>query len=76
MSSLIIRPSKFGKALVIKTHKNAGGYILGFRLDPPELLEKVSTYKDQPKKFNLCFILDLFVVQDLLYFVDSKSFKI
>ena len=47
MSSLIIRPSKFGKALVIKTHKNAGGYILGFRLDPPELLEKVSTCKNQ-----------------------------
>ena len=51
MSSLIIRPSKFGKALVIKTHKNAGGYILGFRLDPPELLEKVSTCKNQQKSF-------------------------
>jgi Bardet-Biedl syndrome 5 protein len=41
MSRLIIRSSKFGKALVVHTHKNAGGYILGFRLDPPELLEKI-----------------------------------
>ena len=55
MSSLIIRPSKFGKALVIKTHKNAGGYILGFRLDPPELLEKVSYMSKLQKKHCLCF---------------------
>jgi len=43
MSAVITRNSKFGKALVINTHKNAGGYMLGFRLDPPELLERIFT---------------------------------
>ncbi|KAG5179328.1 Bardet-Biedl syndrome 5 [Tribonema minus] len=32
------RESKFGPALVIETTARSGGYILGFRLDPPERL--------------------------------------
>ena len=41
MSQLVCRQSKFGKALVVHTHKIAGGYILGFRIDPIELLERI-----------------------------------
>jgi hypothetical protein len=32
-----IRDSKFGHALVIETTPKSGGYILGFRVDPPEV---------------------------------------
>ena len=41
MAVLRIRPSKFGPALVCHVHKQAGGYVLGFRLDPPEQLQQV-----------------------------------
>ena len=41
MHRLVTRKSKFGKAIVVHTHKAAGGYILGFRLDPAELLERI-----------------------------------
>ncbi len=41
MAVLRIRPSKFGPALVCHVHKSAGGYVLGFRLDPPEELQRV-----------------------------------
>ena len=76
MSSLIIRPSKFGKALVIKTHKNAGGYILGFRLDPPELLEKVSTCQHQNLSY-CCEATSLFFFKSVRSARPySKSFKI
>lgn len=34
-----LRDSKFGRALVIETAERAGGYLLGFRLDPPAALE-------------------------------------
>lgn len=37
-----LRESKFGKALVIETFARAGGYILGFRIDPVERLVNVS----------------------------------
>ncbi|CAN0410169.1 unnamed protein product [Ascophyllum nodosum] len=41
MKTIRIRDSKFGPALVVETSKNSGGYILGFRLDPKEQLERV-----------------------------------
>jgi Bardet-Biedl syndrome 5 protein len=41
ISSITIRNSKFGKALVVETFKRAGGYILGFRLDPESALKEV-----------------------------------
>ena len=31
---------RFGKALVIETQPRCGGYILGFKVHPPEKLEK------------------------------------
>lgn len=34
-----LRDSKFGQALVVETFTRAGGYILGFRVDPDDRLE-------------------------------------
>lgn len=39
-----LRSSKFGQALVLETFAKAGGYILGFKVDPPEKLNEV--YKE------------------------------
>ncbi|XP_003386094.1 PREDICTED: Bardet-Biedl syndrome 5 protein homolog [Amphimedon queenslandica] len=36
--SIKMRESKFGLALVLETHKDTGGYVLGFRIDPQEKL--------------------------------------
>ena len=43
IKSIRLRSSKFGKALVIETSSKTGGggYILGFRVDPPEKLTEV-----------------------------------
>ncbi|CAL8084474.1 unnamed protein product [Calicophoron daubneyi] len=41
LSSVRIGNSKFGKVLVICTSKQAGAYVLGFRIDPQEKLETV-----------------------------------
>ena len=44
MSSLRLRESKYGLALVIQTATTAGNYVLGFRIDPQEKLQEV--YKE------------------------------
>lgn len=44
IKSIRIRESKFGQALVLDTTQRSGGYILGFRLDPPDMLSFV--YKE------------------------------
>ena len=36
-----MRESKFGKALVLETFAKAGGYILGFRVDPQDRIAEV-----------------------------------
>jgi len=41
IKSLRLRESKFGKVLVIETYTRAGGYILGFRVDPLDKLDSV-----------------------------------
>ncbi|CEM36165.1 unnamed protein product [Vitrella brassicaformis CCMP3155] len=41
MKSISVRNSKFGEALVIETTQASGGYILGFRADPQELLAQL-----------------------------------
>eukprot|EP00904_Undaria_pinnatifida_P010836 jgi/Undpi1/6883/HiC_scaffold_21.g09359.m1 len=41
MKSIRARDSKFGPALVVETSAYSGGYTLGFRLDPPDQLERV-----------------------------------
>merc|ERR1719171_388165 len=43
IKSINVRNSKFGQALVIETTVASGGYILGFRVDPPGNLEDVNT---------------------------------
>jgi Bardet-Biedl syndrome 5 protein len=42
MKSIGLRESKFGKALVLETHKEAGGYALGFTVEPKEKLKDAS----------------------------------
>ncbi|CAI5445900.1 unnamed protein product [Caenorhabditis angaria] len=37
-----VRESKFGMALVLETTSNSGEYVLGFRVDPMEKLQKTS----------------------------------
>uniref|UniRef100_A0A7S3K498 BBSome complex member BBS5 PH domain-containing protein n=1 Tax=Aureoumbra lagunensis TaxID=44058 RepID=A0A7S3K498_9STRA len=39
MKSVRIQQSKFGQALVLETTPRAGGYVLGFRIDPKKQLE-------------------------------------
>jgi len=41
MRSVRVRDSKFGPALVVETCTRAGGYILGFRVDPADQLSAV-----------------------------------
>ncbi|XP_022662258.1 Bardet-Biedl syndrome 5 protein homolog isoform X3 [Varroa destructor] len=41
VASLRSRESKFGMALVIETTEWSGGYLLGFKIDPPEKLKEV-----------------------------------
>ncbi|XP_064647325.1 Bardet-Biedl syndrome 5 protein homolog [Lineus longissimus] len=40
IKSVKIRDSKFGLALVIESSQQSGGYVLGFRVDPPEKLSE------------------------------------
>ncbi|KAI4466943.1 bardet-biedl syndrome protein 5 [Holotrichia oblita] len=44
IDSIKIRDSKFGIALVVISTEESGGYILGFRIDPPEKLQNL--YKE------------------------------
>lgn len=44
MKSVRVRDSKFGSALVIETSSRSGGYVLGFRVDPPDRLKGI--YKE------------------------------
>lgn len=51
ISSIKIRESKFGLALVLESSGTSGGYVLGFRIDPPDKLQKV--YNALTNLFNL-----------------------
>jgi len=42
MKSIRVRDSKFGLALVIETMPQSGAYVLGFRIDPVELLHQTA----------------------------------
>lgn len=41
VNGIRIRESKFGTALVIESSEGSGGYVLGFRIDPPDRLKSV-----------------------------------
>lgn len=51
IKSVKVKESKFGRALVIETQPKCGGYILGFRLHPPEQLDVV--HKEIMSLFNI-----------------------
>ncbi|BES93493.1 bardet-Biedl syndrome 5 protein [Nesidiocoris tenuis] len=42
VSSVKIRESRFGPALVVESKPGSGGYVLGFRIDPPNKLSTVT----------------------------------
>ena len=44
IKAIRFRDSRFGQALVLETYSKAGGYILGFKVDPAEKMEEV--YKE------------------------------
>ena len=71
MVNIKIRESKYGPALVIQTAATAGGYVLGFRIDPQERLHDAfkeltslqTVYSETPVfgvhyevKYEVCYI--------------------
>lgn len=42
MQSVSVRESKFGRTLVLAISERAGGYLFGFRVDPPEKLDTLA----------------------------------
>ncbi|XP_063693183.1 Bardet-Biedl syndrome 5 protein homolog [Bolinopsis microptera] len=61
MKDVKIRDSKFGTALVIESLKSAGGYVLGFRVDPIEKLNV--TFKEVHSLFRVYSANPIFGVQ-------------
>lgn len=55
-----VRESKYGPALVVNTLDSAGGYVLGFRVDPPERLRQV--YKEMTSLFAIYSVTPIFGV--------------
>lgn len=58
--SLRLRDSKFGRALVLETFAKAGGYILGFRVDPQDKVNDV--FKEIQSLFQVYFTAPIFGV--------------
>jgi Bardet-Biedl syndrome 5 protein len=58
--SLRLRESKFGRALVLETFAKAGGYILGFRVDPQERIDDV--YKEIQSLYQIYSVGPVFGV--------------
>jgi len=60
MKSVKVRDSKFGLALVIESSAASGGYVLGFRIDPPEILqEAVKEIQSLHKVYSACPIFGI-----------------
>ncbi|XP_015792947.1 Bardet-Biedl syndrome 5 protein homolog [Tetranychus urticae] len=51
VSSIRVRESKFGPALVIESSDSSGGYVLGFRIDPLQRL--ISVYNELCNLYNV-----------------------
>ena len=51
INSIKIRESKFGLALVLESSETSGNYVLGFRIDPADRLQKV--YNALTNLFNV-----------------------
>lgn len=56
-----MRDSKFGRALVIETFAKAGGYILGFRVDPQERVNDV--FKELSSYYQIYSVAPIFGVE-------------
>ena len=41
INNIKVRESKFGVALVLESTESSGGYVLGFRIDPPDKLNSI-----------------------------------
>ncbi|KAJ6649131.1 Bardet-Biedl syndrome 5 protein like [Pseudolycoriella hygida] len=67
--SIRVRESKYGPALVVSTLDTAGGYVLGFRIDPPERLREV--YKEMASLFAIYSSTPIFGV-----FYERKQEKV
>ncbi len=61
IKSIVVRNSKFGKALVVETFARAGGYILGFRLHPDSLLKDVE--KELTSLFSVYSVSPVFGIE-------------
>jgi Bardet-Biedl syndrome 5 protein len=61
IKSIVVRNSKFGKALVVETFARAGGYILGFRLHPDSLLKDVE--KELASLFSVYSVSPVFGIE-------------
>lgn len=60
-STVKVRDSKFGTALVIESSWRSGGYVLGFRIDPEDKVRTVA--KEITKKIHLFMKSPVFGVQ-------------
>lgn len=58
--SIRLRESKFGRALVLETFPKAGGYILGFRVDPQDRIGEV--YQEIHSLFQIYSVAPIFGV--------------
>jgi Bardet-Biedl syndrome 5 protein len=58
--SLRVRESKFGRALVLETFAKAGGYILGFRVDPQDRINEV--YQEVHSLYQIYSVTPMFGV--------------
>ncbi|CAH1789030.1 unnamed protein product, partial [Owenia fusiformis] len=55
MKTVKVRDSKFGLALVIESSPQSGGYVLGFRIDPPEkLTEALKEIQSLHRVYSAC----------------------
>jgi Bardet-Biedl syndrome 5 protein len=59
-----VRDSKFGRALVVETFAKAGGYILGFRVDPQDRINEV--FKEISSYFQIYSVAPIFGVEHSL----------
>eukprot|EP00906_Rhabdomonas_costata_P019888 RCo028931 len=71
VKSVRIRDSKFGPAFVIETTPQSGGYVLGFRVDPPEKLQEV--YKEVSSLHKIFSVSPIFGIE---FAVEEKPFSL
>jgi Bardet-Biedl syndrome 5 protein len=66
-----MRESKFGRAIVLETFAKAGGYILGFRVDPKERVNDV--FKEMISLYQVYSTTPVFGVEFNVEAADNPS---